>query len=102
LAREGIVPVLVWLIQRAGEDAADATGRVDAALEALGFTPVNRDDLLGIVTDQVKTFDVSEMRKPEATHLYLMGVLMQKLVGRAEGGRVAQHLEAELKSASGV
>jgi glutamyl-tRNA(Gln) amidotransferase subunit E len=102
VAREGIVPVMEWLIQTVGEDAADASARVNAALGALGFTPVTRDDLLGIVTDEVKVFDMSEMRKPDAAHLYLMGILMRKLVGRAEGARVARHLDAELKSASGV
>jgi glutamyl-tRNA(Gln) amidotransferase subunit E len=98
LAREGIVPVLEWLMRGRGDETAGAP----AALEALGFEPVTRDELLEIVADEVKRFDVSMMRKPEAAHLYLMGVLMQKLLGRAEGTRVARHLNAALKSASGV
>jgi len=98
LAREGIVPVMEWLIQRAGEQNADAT----AAMEALGFEALDRDVLLGVISDEVKGFDVASMRKPEAAHLYLMGVLMKKLTGKAEGARVARHLEARLKSASGV
>jgi glutamyl-tRNA(Gln) amidotransferase subunit E len=102
VAREGIVPVLEWLIETETGEAADPAARVGAALGALGFTPVERDDLVAIVANTAESFNLSEMRKPEAAHTYLMGVLMEKLAGRAEGARVARHLEAALRSAGGV
>jgi glutamyl-tRNA(Gln) amidotransferase subunit E len=102
LAREGIVPVLERLAGDVGGDAGDAKEHVDAVMAALGFVPMTRDELKREVAGAVKEFDSAEMRRPDATHGYLMGVLMSRLIGRAEGSRVARYLEAELKAASGV
>jgi glutamyl-tRNA(Gln) amidotransferase subunit E len=102
LAREGIVPVLEWLAGTQSGDAVGPADRVHAALGRLGFNPVTRDELIGVVADEVQAFDLSSMRRPEAAHRYLMGILMKKLTGRAEGARVSRQLETQLKSASGV
>jgi glutamyl-tRNA(Gln) amidotransferase subunit E len=102
VAREGIVAVLEWLVEAGSGETVDPADRVNAALGGLGFSPVTRDELTGIVADEVKAFDMAGMREPEATHRYMMGILMEKLTGRAEGGRVSRMLEAQLKSASGV
>jgi len=102
VAREGIVAVLDWLVEAETGEAVDPADRVNAALAGLDFSPVTRDELTGIVADEVKAFDFSGMINPEATHRYMMGILMEKLTGRAEGVRVSRQLEAQLKSASGV
>jgi Glu-tRNA(Gln) amidotransferase subunit E-like FAD-binding protein len=102
VAREGIVAVLEWLVEAGSGETVDPADRVNAALGGLGFSPVTRDELTGIVADEVKAFDMAGMREPEATHRYMMGILMEKLTGRVEGGRVSRMLEAQLKSASGV
>jgi glutamyl-tRNA(Gln) amidotransferase subunit E len=101
LAREGIVPVLERLAA-AERGAGDPKARVDEATKALGFVPLTRDALEAEVERTVKDFDPSAMRLPEAAHRHLMGVLMDGLLGRAEGSRVARHLEAKLESLSGV
>jgi glutamyl-tRNA(Gln) amidotransferase subunit E len=101
VSREGIVPVLARLASTV-DDEVDAPTRTNAALSALGFVPLTRDELEREVTKTVEQFDVSTMRRPEATHHHLMGILMARLTGRAEGARVAKHLEAALKSVSGV
>jgi len=102
VAREGIVAVLEWLVEAESGEAVDPSARVNAALGGLGFTPVIRDELTGIVADEVEEFDVASMINPEATHRYIMGILMKKLTGRVEGARVSRQLEAQLKSATGV
>jgi Glu-tRNA(Gln) amidotransferase subunit E-like FAD-binding protein len=101
LAREGIVPVLARLASTV-DDTIDSPARAEAAMTLLGFEPVTRDQLENEVASTVNRFDLSTMRRPEAAHIYLMGVLMARLTGRAEGSRVAKHLEAALKSVSGV
>ena len=46
----------------------------------------------------LEAFDASAMRRPEAVHRYLMGLLMDKLLGRVEGARVARHLDSRLEA----
>jgi glutamyl-tRNA(Gln) amidotransferase subunit E len=102
LAREGIVPLLKRVVESVADAGAGASRRVEAAMEELGYKPLNREELAAVVADEVKAVDLSTIRKPEAAHRYIMGILMEKLTGRAEGARIARHLESELKSASGV
>ena len=103
LSREGIVPVLEWLIDAETGAPGESMASVNAALGALGFTPQLdgdrlRDDVAGTVAD----FDMTAMRKPGVAHEYLMGVLMRRLAGKAEGAAVARALESRLKTASGA
>ncbi len=106
LSREGIVPVLEWLIEagaREGGEGAESTARVDAALGALGLSPqLDEEGLREDVARTISAFDMTTLRKPEAAHEYLMGVLMRRLAGKAEGAAVARALEARLKTARGV
>jgi glutamyl-tRNA(Gln) amidotransferase subunit E len=102
LGREGIVPVLKSIAETGAKAGVGARERVAGAIDRLGFNPLNRDELVAAVAGEVKAFDLSTIKKPEATHRHIMGILMEKLTGRAEGARVARYLESELKSASGV
>jgi glutamyl-tRNA(Gln) amidotransferase subunit E len=102
LTREGIVPVLARLIETWADDGAavaDPAERVLKALRSLGYEPISRDALEREVTQTVVDFDMATMRNPDKTLIYLMGILMDKLIGRAEGRRVARFLESALSSA---
>ncbi len=107
LSREGIVPVFEWLIE-AGADGdgggdGESTARVDAALDALGLSPqLDEEGVREDVAATVSAFDMTTLRKPEAAHEYLMGVLMRRLAGKAEGAAVARALETRLETARGV
>jgi glutamyl-tRNA(Gln) amidotransferase subunit E len=106
LAREGIVLVLGWLIEAgSGGDGegGESSARVDAALGALGLSPqLDEEGLREDVARTISAFDMTTLRKPEAAHECLMGVLMRRLAGKAEGAAVARALEARLKMARGV
>ncbi|MCK5618305.1 MAG: hypothetical protein KAJ17_02840, partial [Candidatus Krumholzibacteria bacterium] len=65
---------------------------------SLGHEPISRDGLEREVTQTMKHFDMATMRNPDKTPNHLMGILMDKLIGRAEGRRVARFLESALSS----
>jgi glutamyl-tRNA(Gln) amidotransferase subunit E len=103
LAREGIVPVLQALSRSGPMGESDsAVERVRAAMQELGLRAISWEELKTAVARAMREFDPSAMHNPDKKHDYLMGVLMKQLRGRAEGRRIAEHLDAELGAATGV
>jgi glutamyl-tRNA(Gln) amidotransferase subunit E len=104
LGREGIPAVLARLVEdvETGAPLRDPRGRVDAAVEVLGMTPVGEREVEAHVASVVVAFDFSTLRDAAAGHRYLMGEIMRGMVGRAEGRRVAEILDTHLRERSAV
>jgi Glu-tRNA(Gln) amidotransferase subunit E-like FAD-binding protein len=83
-------------------ESDSAVERVRAAMQELGLRAISREELKTAVARTMREFDPSTMHNPDKKHDYLMGVLMKQLRGRAEGRRIAEHLDAELGAATGV
>jgi glutamyl-tRNA(Gln) amidotransferase subunit E len=91
LGREGIPLVMECLI------ASDDAPGIDEAVDRLGLNPMSEDEVAAHVAEVVAGFDFGTLRDPQATHRYLMGLLMRDLLGRADGADVSRLLESALE-----
>jgi glutamyl-tRNA(Gln) amidotransferase subunit E len=106
LAREGIVELVAYLLSRSKElpQQLPATSNqseevVHKALQELGFVPAGQDEIKEMIDRAVQASDLPQnFTTFEKKHRYIMGILMEKLVGRAEGGIVSKLLQNELSS----
>ena len=102
LARGGVV----YLIERVLRESTSVDAgqpRVGVALDELGISPVSDEELEALVVQAVAEVRPLEGRcfpTLEKRHRYLMGVLMQKLIGRVEGLRLSETLRAQLAGES--
>jgi glutamyl-tRNA(Gln) amidotransferase subunit E len=94
LAREGIVEVIEHLLsssksesRRLPDTPKQAGDIVGKALQKLGFTPLTKEKINKEIDRENRSLDAqAAFATIEKKHRYLMGQLMEKLVGRVEGG----------------
>jgi glutamyl-tRNA(Gln) amidotransferase subunit E len=98
-AKEGWLDLLAEAVRL--KSMTDGTNIVTGALDALGYTTVGEDAVRKLAGDIVRGIDRSSMHNPGSIHRHLMGRMMEKLRGRADGRIVAGILGEELRTARG-
>ena len=95
LAREG-VPQLFELLLKSPPFYTDNESRVTAMLTELKMHPVTEDELNGLLDEAITRAESKIFATPARQQRYLMGQLMQILVGRIEGKRLAEMLDERM------
>lgn len=87
------------LLQHLPDTSSKSGDVVRDALQKLGFVPAKQDEIKEMIAGVIQSSDLPpNFATIEKKHRYIMGVLMEKLVGRAEGGTVAKLLHDELST----
>jgi glutamyl-tRNA(Gln) amidotransferase subunit E len=103
LAREGIIEVIRHMIgQKVGERPPSSGAAVQEALHALGYVPMETDEVETMVSKVVAEADLNAFGDFRSSHRYLMGRLMGHLRGRVDGKIVAKLLDNELSEKTGL
>jgi Glu-tRNA(Gln) amidotransferase subunit E-like FAD-binding protein len=87
--KEAIPDVLTWLSRHEGTN-------VKEAIEGLGLTMLSQKDLVSIVDDLVMKNKVLVEKRGMAAFGVLMGIIMQRVRGRADAERVSETLKKHL------
>ncbi|MBU0719640.1 MAG: hypothetical protein KJ749_15455, partial [Planctomycetes bacterium] len=95
IAREGVVRVLRFLLERrAGTGGEDLS--VADAIEMLHLMPVSDDESTTRIGEHIGQVDRRRFATNDRRHEYLMGTLMGEYRGRVDGARLAKRLRKEL------
>ncbi|UCC28808.1 MAG: Glu-tRNA(Gln) amidotransferase subunit GatE [Phycisphaerales bacterium] len=95
LAREGVVKVLRRTLETRTREP-DREVMVADVLQALNAKPLSDEEMAAQVKAAVDRLDDHRFSTSAKRHRHLMGVLMNDLAGRADGGRVAQMVAVTL------
>jgi glutamyl-tRNA(Gln) amidotransferase subunit E len=100
-AREGILKVIRHLLAKRREDPEERDGdpehTIRTALAELKLEPVSMEELKARVLDAAQRAEPGAFATADKKHRFLMGVLMNDLLGRVEGALVSRTLEAAMK-----
>ena len=91
LAKEGLAWLMETLLQGARNDCITAED-VTAVLDQMDIQPSSDDDLRCRITQVVQDSDSSRFATDAKHRRYLMGRIMQELIGRVDGRRVSEML----------
>jgi len=97
LAREGVVDVLRGLLDRRSRNP-DAEVTVADVIDACDLLPADDNEVAGSLESAVEALDMRLFATREKMHRHLMGVLMKRLRGRFDGGKLSRMLSERLRT----